>query len=125
MSRKAQLNYVLEENKSLSSSFVTNPTVVTFLDNLSYQINVTTSDSQGVFVVQASNDYDVGLPAGIENLGQWFDLVLSGVPTVNLANDTIAISMNQVPFKAVRLSYTANTPGTGVCKIIIQDKMLG
>lgn len=125
MSRKNQLNYVLEDAKSLAASFVTEATLVPLLDNLSYQVNVTTASSQGIFTVQASNDYDISIPGtAVQDSGNWFDLVLSGVPIINAANDVIAVSLNQVPFKAVRLKYTSIVAGTGTCKIIIQDKMI-
>lgn len=126
MSRKNFLNHTLVESQSLSASFESQPTVVKHLDNLSYQIVVTTSDSQGTFTVQCSNDYDVAEPGTkVTNPGNWVDLTLSGVPSVSAANDDILISLNQVPFKAIRLKYTSTVAGTGVAKIVVMDKMIG
>lgn len=126
MSRKNFLNHVLEQDVSLSSSFITEPTVVKHLDNLSYQIVVTTTDSEGTFTVQCSNDYEVSQPGDkVVDPGNWVDLTLSGVPVVAAANDDILISLNQVPFKAIRLAYTSSVAGTGTAKIIVMDKMIG
>lgn len=126
MSRKNFLSHTLVESQSLSSSFQTDPTVVKHLDNLSYQIIITTTDSVGTFSVQCSNDYDVQEPSSrVLNPGTWTDLTLSGVPAVAAANDSILISLNQVPFKAIRLAYTPSVAGTGTAKIVIMDKMIG
>lgn len=126
MSRKDFNVYKLAANQSLASSFITPATVVTTSDNISYQINITTTNSVGNFTVQASNDYSVGPGGSVLNAGTWVDLTLGGgVPNANAANDSISISLNQVPFSALRLSYTATTAGTGTCSITVVSKMLG
>lgn len=128
MSRKNTLVTTLATNQSLSSSFNTAPTVVRYMDNCSYQINVTTTNSVGTFAVQVSNDYYVneGNDSVVVNPGNWTSLTLAGgVPFVAAANDTIVINLNQLPFYAVRLAYTATTAGTGTCSIFITDKQIG
>lgn len=131
MSAKNTLVYNLTPTpQSLSTDFISPPTVVRFLDNCSYQINVTTIDSVGTFVVEVSNDYyvDEGNNSVVSSQGNWVALQLSGgsgIPFVNAANDTIAISLNQLPFYAVRLRYTSTTAGTGTCAIFVTDKRLG
>ncbi len=56
MSRKNVFNYqILPNLTSLSAGFVSNPTVVRNLDNVAYQINVTTTDSIGSFTVEAQD----------------------------------------------------------------------
>lgn len=128
MSRKNTLVTTLVTNHSLASSFNTAPTVVRYLDNCSYQINVITTDSQGTFAVQVSNDYYVneGNDAVVVNSGTWVTLTLAGgTPFVAAANDTIVINLNQLPFYAVRLSYTSAVAGTGTCSIYITDKQIG
>lgn len=113
---------------SLASSFTTPATVVRNLDNCSYQINITTSDSVGTFAVQVSNDYYVneGNDNVVENAGNWTTLTLAGgTPFADAANDTIVINLNQLPFYAVRLAYTAGTPGTGTCTVFVTDKQIG
>lgn len=126
MSRKNVLVTPLVINQSLAASFTTAPTVVRYLDNCSYQINVTTTNSTGSFQVQASNDYYVneGNDSVVQNPGNWVALTMSGTPTVAAANDNIIINLNQLPFYAVRLAYISTIAGTGTASIYITDKAL-
>lgn len=128
MARKNALSHVVATTQSLSASFSSAPTLVQYLDNISYQIDITTTNSTGTFSVQASNDYSPGGPveSSPPNAGHWIDLNLAGgVPTVAAANDDILISLNQFPFKAVRLHYTSSIAGTGTAGIIINARQLG
>lgn len=112
---------------SLATSFTSPATVVRFLDNCSYQINVTTSDSSGVFQVQVSNDYYVneGNDSVVSNPGTWIPITLAGgAPTVAGADTDIAISLNQLPYYGVRLAYTSSVAGTGTCTIFVTDKAI-
>ncbi len=98
--------------QSLAASFNTIPTSVKYQDNLSYQININTTNSVGTFELQGSND------------GVTYDnLTLAGV--VNAANDVSLININQFPFAWMRLSYTATTAGTGTCQIILMARNVG
>lgn len=126
MSRKNVLVTPLVINQSLAASFTTSPTVVRYLDNCSYQINVTTTNSTGSFQVQASNDYYVneGNDSVVQNPGNWVALTLSGTPLVAGANDNIIINLNQLPFYAIRLAYTSTVAGTGTASVYITDKAL-
>lgn len=127
MSRKLVLLPVaIATNQSLATAFTTTPTVLSYQDNVAYQINVTTTNSTGTFTVQASMDYEAGVNgSGPPVAGNWVDLTLDGVPTVAAANDTIAISLNQVPFKALRIAYTPTVAGTGTCNILIMARTVG
>ncbi len=113
--------------QSLSADFTITPTMIKYLDNIAYQINVTTSNSIGTFVVQGSLDYNTDSTG--TNAGNWIDLPLggpnTGVPTVNAANDLIMIDMNQLPFNAIRLKYVKGTAGTGTCDIWLVGKQVG
>lgn len=130
MARKSTLPYVVEAAKSLAVSFTTTPTVINYLDNVGYQIIVTTTNSVGTFTVQTSLDYR---PAAtpefpVANPGTWSDLALGGAtanPVVAAANDTITIDLNEVPFSALRIAYTSTTPGTGTAKILLFAKTIG
>ncbi len=125
MARKESLLYnILPAGTSLSASFNSAATVIRFSDNISYQINTLTSDSIGYFEVQVSNDYSVGPDNTVVNAGTWDTLTLSAVPIVAAANDVIGISLNQVPYLAIRLKYNATTPGTGTCEAFITSKNL-
>lgn len=126
MARKNVLPIQLLTNKSLATSFTSQAVLTTYTDNISFQINVTTTDSIGTFAVQVSNDYSVDNVTGaVLNSGTWNPLTLGGTPTVN-ANDTVIdISLNQVPFNAIQLAYTTGTPGTGTCNVYYFAKQIG
>lgn len=129
MARKNVVAKKIKTAQSLAASFTTEPTVIQFLDNASYQINITTSDSTGAFSVEASLDYE---PAGsvdpmstTPNSGNWVTLNLTMSPEADAANDSILIDLNQLPYKAIRLKYTADTAGTGVCDVYVMARQLG
>lgn len=124
--RKNIVQYQVADDQSMSSSFTSDPTVIKYLDNCSYQINITTSDSAGTFVVQASNDYVSADPTnGSSNPGNWVDIPLEGgTPYAAAANDSILIDLNQLPFNAVRVKYTSSVAGTGTCDIVLMAKQL-
>jgi hypothetical protein len=98
--------------QSLAASFQTIATDVKFQDNLSYQINVNTSNSSGTFYLQGSND-------GVN----YADLMPCGA--VAGANDEILINVNQFPFAKMRLSYVSSVAGTGTCNIILMARTVG
>lgn len=125
MARKDTLLHELLVDQSLSSSFNSPATVIRYGDNISYQIDITTTNSIGTFSVQVSNDYAVGPDNTITNAGTWNTLTLSGTPTVDATNDIISISLNQVPYFAIRLAYTSSTAGTGTCNAWITSKQVG
>lgn len=125
-SQKRILVTQISANQSLSASFTSPATVVKYLDNCSYQINITTTDSTGTFFVEVSNDYVVYETTNqVETPGNWVPLTLAGgTPTVGGDDDTIVINLNQLPFYAVRLRYVSQTAGTGICNIFIADKAI-
>lgn len=128
MARKNTLLHKVAAAQSLATAFHTNPTLIRYLDNCSYQINITTSDSTGTFAVEASNDYYVneGNDALVTNPGTWVALPLGGgTPFSGGANDSILIDLNQLPFNAIRISYTPIVAGTGVADIYVVDKSIG
>lgn len=124
-------NTIKNQPFSLTTSFVTPATVVRNLDNCSYQINVTTTDSIGTFAVQASDDYYVNEAndSVVVNPGNWIPLTLTSaggsVPVVSATDTNIMINLNQLPFYAIRLAYTSTTPGTGSCTVFITHKQIG
>jgi hypothetical protein len=126
MGRKNVLIHELVASKSLSTSFISPVTTIIYTDNVSYQINVATTDSFGTLNVQVSDDYATNPTTGaVMNPGTWDSLVLSGTPTVSGATDSIIISMNQLPFTAIRLIYTSSVAGTGTADIYITTKAIG
>lgn len=127
MARKNIVQYPIESSKSLAASFTSNPTVINYLDNIGYQIKITTTNSQGTFEIQASCDYKINQPGTqAENPGTWTTLTLGGgTPSVNAADDTIIIDINQCPFAALRVKYNSTVAGTGTCDITLFSKQLG
>lgn len=112
--------------RSLISSFISSPTTISYMDNCSYQININTSNSTGTFSVQGSLDYQQATANIAGNPGSWADLSLGGgTPTVAAANDTILINLFQLPFNAIRLSYTSTIAGTGTADVYVMLKQVG
>lgn len=125
MSRKNTLEYQLATAQSLAAGFTTTPTVVNTLDNCSYQIDVTTSNSTGSFTVEVSDNYGINLITNdVTSAGTWGTLPIGGTPTVAAANDIIQIDINQISFKAMRIRYTPTVAGTGTCAIKLLAKQL-
>lgn len=127
MARKDTVRTELLVQQSLSASFTSPITIIRNLDNCSYQMNITTTNSIGTFQVQASNDYDTYSPTNeVTNTGNWIPLTLGGgVPFVNAANDNIIIDLNQLPYNAIRISYTSTTAGTGHLDLWLVCKQVG
>lgn len=127
MSKRTLTPYKVASSQSLSASFNSAPTIVTYQDNCAYQINITTTNSQGTFYVQGSVDYQVDATTNtVTNAGNWIDLTLAGGnPTAAAANDNILITLNQLPFNAIRIRYLSSVAGTGTCDIWIQLKNVG
>jgi len=128
MARKNVLKPVLltPTPQSLAVAYTSPVTTITFADNIAYQINTTTSDSTGSFVVEGSLDYEVDFVTGaLRNPGNWAALDLGGTPVVAAANDVILINLNQLPFNAMRLRYVPIIPGTGTINVYIMTKEIG
>ncbi len=124
MSRKDTLLFQLLNAHSLAASFISPPTVVRYGDNVSYQIQITTSSSTGTFAVEVSDDYELGPGNAVVNPGHWNPLTLSGSPTVSAADDIISISLHQLPYFGIRLRYTAGTAGVGTATAYITSKQV-
>ena len=118
--------YPTSAPKSMAASFTSPATIIRNLDNVSYQINITTANSTGTFTVQVSNDYAVNSETNaVTNPGNWIPLTLSGSPSANAANDQIMINLNQLPFNAIRFAYTPTIAGTGTLTAFLMAKQLG
>lgn len=125
MSRKNTLKHTILTGQSLAASFISPVTFIRNTDNVSYQINTFTTNSFGNFSVQVSNDYAVGPDNSVTNAGTWVSLTLSGTPIAQGSSDNIGISLNQLPYDAIRLTYTPTTAGTGTCDVVITSKQVG
>lgn len=112
---------------SLATSFTTPATVIRYLDNCSFQINVSTTDSQGIFEIQVSDDYYVneGNDSVVANPGNWIPLTLAGgTPTVAGVDTLIGIALTQLPYYGIKVAYISSVAGTGTCQIYITNKGL-
>lgn len=126
MSRKNVLKPVLIASaQSLAVSFNSAPTVIEQGDNVGYQINISGGASTGTIAVQVSMDYERVPQDASADAGTWSDLALSGIPTLTGSADIINITLNQPPFKAIRLAYTSDVAGTGTADIYISYKSVG
>lgn len=129
MSRKNILApYKVESAHSLAASFNSAPTIISYLDNCAYQINIATTNSIGNFFIQGSIDYQIDVNQNVINAGNWVDLSLgggNGQPAAAAANDSIIVDLNQLPYNAIRVRYAAGTAGTGVCDIWVTLKQVG
>ena len=126
MARKNVVVYQVGTNLAMSANFTTAPTLIKYLDNCSYQINIATTDSTGSFSVEGSLDYAIDETTGkVTNPGNWIALVLSGTPTAAAANDSILIDLNQLPFNAIRLVYDSTVAGTGIANVYVMCRQLG
>lgn len=124
--RKNVVVYTVCEDRSLGASFQLDPTWIKFLDNASFQINVTTTNSEGTFAIEVSNDYAVNEVTGsVTNAGVWTALNLGGTPRVEATDTQIIIDLNQLGFKAMRVAYTSTVAGTGTCSAYLTAKEIG
>ena len=126
MARKNTLEFQVATDQLLAADFTSPVTVVKTLDNCSYQINITTTDSTGTFSIQASDDYGINeITNDVTSPGTWVDLPIGGTPVANAMDDVILVDINQVSFKALRVAYTAGVAGTGVCSIRLIGRQIG
>lgn len=124
MARKDVALKKISSAQSLATSFISEPTVIRYLDNCAYQINAS-AGATGTFQVEASLDYKVNEPNNVvSNAGNWAALDLTGTPALIGSADTIIIDLNQLPFNAIRLRYIA-TNGTGTADIYVMVRQLG
>lgn len=103
---------------NMGADITTDVTNVQFSDNLGIQVSWTGTAPVGEIFIQTSNDYTA------LNAGTWSDLDF-GVPiTVTGNSGNHVISINQVPFVAIRLFYD-RTSGTGTMTASLVMKTVG
>ena len=127
MGRKNVVLHKVTEAQSLAANFTSAATIIRYLDNCAYQINVTGGGSSGTFSVEGSLDYAVSEANDDAPVraGNWVALNLTGTPTITGSNDTILIDLNQLPFNAIRLKYTSTVAGAGSCDVYVMSRQLG
>lgn len=115
--------YKILNAQSLGASFSSAPTNIEIMDNVSYQMNVTTSDANGTFTVEVSDDYNQDSQGNIISAGNWIALPVSVAMTLTGVNDTIMFDGNQISHPWIRLTYT-RASGTGTVTAYVTGKML-
>jgi hypothetical protein len=123
--RKVIQGYQIVTGGDASLATVTSPVInIQNLDNVGFQINITTGTPAGTFAVQVSMDYkEYGTFPNAQVLvaGTWTTLtsqvIASGTPT------PITFDLNQLSSPWIRLLYT-KTSGTGNFDVFICGKSL-
>lgn len=118
-SKNVLTTYNLTNNTSgtltVGSSWTSGSVAVPFLDNVAIHLIWTAAAlTSGTFSVNASCDGTNYSP-----------LSLSGTPTVAGSADSVMISLNQLPFRYIRLAYSSGTAGTGSINALITAKEIG
>ena len=116
-SQKSTLFAQVYSAKAIATSFTTAVTDVGRYDNISYEIifaNATNTPS-GFFTVQGA-DAGMILPNQTMQGATWTNLPLSAVPQVDSSSGSHLISLNQIPFRYIRILYT---PNSGVADITV------
>lgn len=115
--------YKILNGVSLGASFSSVPTNIEIMDNISYQMNITTADAIGSFTIEVSDDYNQDSQGNVITAGNWITLPISDAMDVAGASDLIMFDGNQISQPWIRLKYT-RTSGTGSVTAYVTGKML-
>lgn len=107
--------YHLVQGGDMSSSFVSKPVGVQYLDNSGVQVKFS-GNAVGVFSVEASINYDP-----VKQVGDFVELDFGGPITTD--ESSFLINMKQLPYSFIRVKYTS-TSGSGSCDIWTTAKEL-
>lgn len=100
---------------TVGSSWTSGSVAVPFLDNVAIHLIWTAAAlTSGTFAVNASCDGTSYSP-----------LSMSGTPSVAGSADSVMISLNQVPFRFITISYASGTTGTGSINAFVTAKEIG
>lgn len=114
MSRKNVLTpyHWLVDGDMSSATLTSEETEVTYTDNVGISVSWT-GNAEGVFAVEATID-------GVN----WSELNFGIAPQATGSADTHLLNLNQIPYKAIRLTYIKTT-GTGTLNSYIMYKQTG
>lgn len=107
----------------MSGDVTSTVTNISYMDNISIQINIVTSSAVGTFYVQGSVDHVQNAQGVVTVAGNWVNLTLSPTPASASADNQILIDLNQLSFPYIRLFYD-NASGAGLFNAFICGKML-
>ena len=115
---------------SLASNIVSPVIDIKRFDQIAIQMNVTTANAIGSFVVEASLDYITSGSAtdgSVLNAGTWVPFVVTdsqGNPiAVSAASVNHLLNLQQIAVPFIRVRYLA-TSGTGTCNVFLSGKSI-
>jgi hypothetical protein len=111
---------------SMGASVTSAATRIEYIDNIGYEVLWSAGTSPvGTITIQVSNDHDETDNGVVLTVGNWQDVGVvdsAGVaPTISGASGDHFISLNQLPWKWVRLVYN-RTSGTATLDVWITGK---
>jgi hypothetical protein len=113
---------------SMAANFITEPTIIQKLSQISYSVVWTGTAPVGTISVQGSNDFSISPSGAVINPGTWNNLILSyggsnttAIPISGNSGNGI-IDLASTGLYAIRLTYTA-TSGTGTATVIVNAKV--
>lgn len=122
MPKNVLLPIRLLEAAVLTDDVTSAPVKVSFLDNISIQINLTGAPA-GAFSVQVSNDVSWNPDGSLRNPGEWTTLTTPPSITVTAGSpDPIFIDVNQTGANGIRLIWVDNASPSGTATAILMAK---
>ena len=104
--------YQVVTSGDMSSDVTSDATNIQFLDAVAYQL-IWTGTPTGSFSVQGTVDGT-----------NWDDLTLSTNISAAGSGDTALVSLSDLPFKQIRVKYTASS-GSGTLDVHVMAKQVG
>lgn len=121
-SKNALTPFHLIIDGAMSASITSAATNIQYLDNVSIQLNFTTSDAVGTFSVQGSLDHAANSLTNQQiTAGNWVTITLPTSPVAASADNQILLDLNQLSFPWIRVVYTRSS-GSGTLNAYISAK---
>jgi len=109
-------------NGDMSGSVTSEPTILTNLSMVSYQISWVGTSPIGEIILEGSDNYSENAAGGVANAGTWVELPLSASANVSGNSDTGVIDVTATSVHAVRIRYVRGS-GTGVMNALVSAKV--
>ncbi len=130
MSAKRSLPaYPLLTAQALGASFNSPPTKILYIDNVGYEIDVSSASSlNGVFTIQVSASYDEDDQGNVIKAGIWTTVQYpntdTNVSATVTSNGSVYFDLNQLSAPWARLVWTSSD-GTGTANVFVCGKTMG
>ena len=105
------------------ASVITEPTIISNVSMVSYDISWSGSSPVGVITIQVSNSYSENADGSVRDAGNWTTLTLSAPTNVSGNTGNGFIDIDATAGYAVRLVYT-KVSGSGNLNVIICGKVM-